>query len=116
IAFIIFLVVPDLQETLGSFISQVPAEINLLYNKINQYIADNPQILETVNQLDVDTNQLRDQLFSIVQSFTSGILDTNFILVGKIGRASCREREYLSQNHRSLLRQCIKQVAFLIKT
>lgn len=84
IAFIIFLVVPDLQETLGSFISQVPAEINLLYNKINQYIADNPQILETVNQLNVDTNQLRDQLFSIVQSFTSGILDTTFSLVGNL--------------------------------
>ncbi|MFV8813785.1 AI-2E family transporter, partial [Aerococcus urinaeequi] len=37
-----------------------------------------------VNQLDVDTNQLRDQLFSIVQSFTSGILDTTFSLVGNL--------------------------------
>ncbi|MEY8370444.1 AI-2E family transporter [Aerococcaceae bacterium 50-4] len=84
IAFIIFLVLPDLQDTLGSFISQVPAEINKLYLSINQYIADNPQILEAFNQLNVDTNQLRDQLFSLVQSFTSGILDTTINLVGNL--------------------------------
>lgn len=84
VSFIIFLVLPDLQETLGSFISQVPSEINMLYNKINQYIADNPQILEAVNQLNVNTDQLRDQLFSMIQSFTSGILDTTLHLVGDL--------------------------------
>lgn len=84
IVFIIFLVLPDLQDTLGSFISQVPSEINKLYLAINQYIVDNPQILETVNQLNVNTDQLRDQLFSMVQTFTSGILDTTISMVGNL--------------------------------
>ena len=84
IAFIIFLVLPDLQDTLGSFITQVPSEINNFYLAINQYIADNPQILETVNQLNVNTDQLRDQLFSMVQTFTSGILDSTISMVGNL--------------------------------
>jgi predicted PurR-regulated permease PerM len=84
ISFIVFLVVPDLQETLGSFIAQVPAEINLLYNKINQYIMDNPEIVATFNQLNLDVERLRTQAFDMIQSFSSGVLDTTFSVVGNL--------------------------------
>ncbi|RPA57028.1 AI-2E family transporter [Aerococcus agrisoli] len=84
ISFIIFLVVPDLQETLGAFIAQVPSEINLLYSKINQYIADNPEIVETFNQLNLDVERLRTQAFDMIQTFSSGVLDTTFSVVGNL--------------------------------
>lgn len=84
ISFIVFLVVPDLQETLGSFIAQVPAEINLLYSKINQYIMDNPEIVATFNQLNLDVERLRTQAFDMIQSFSSGVLDTTFSVVGNL--------------------------------
>lgn len=84
ISFIIFLVVPDLQATLGSFISQVPSEINLIYSSVNQYISDNPQIVDTINQLNLDVDQIRNQLFGMVQSFSTGILDTTFSLVSNL--------------------------------
>lgn len=84
ISFIVFLVVPDLQETIGSFIAQVPAEINLLYSKINQYIMDNPEIVATFNQLNLDVERLRTQAFDMIQSFSSGVLDTTFSVVGNL--------------------------------
>lgn len=84
VSFIIFLVVPDLQETIGSFISQVPAEINNIYSSINDYIYDNPNIVETINQLNLDFDRIRTQAFSMLQSFSSGIIDITLSLVSNL--------------------------------
>lgn len=78
---LIFLVIPDLQQTVTSFVEVVPESIRNVINTITDFINNNPDIVEYVQQLDIDFNSLQQQAISAVQSFASGLIGSTFSII-----------------------------------
>lgn len=78
---LIFLVIPDLQQTITSFIEVVPSTIRNVINAATDFINNNPDIVEYVQELDIDFNNLQQQAISTVQSFASGIIGSTFSII-----------------------------------
>lgn len=79
---LIFLIIPDLQETITSFIQVVPESIRSIINWGNSFIENNPRIIDLVAELDIDINQIQQQAISYVQNFATSLIGgiVNFTL------------------------------------
>lgn len=79
IAFIIFLVLPDIQNTFSYFINAVPSQINSLLEVSMNFIERNPELVENLQQLNIDWNSVQSNLINglrnIVTTFLSSILN-----------------------------------------
>jgi len=72
--FLIFLVIPDLQQTISSFIDVVPKQISNVINWFYNFIENNPEIVQFVQELDVDLDSFQQQLISYIQTFATNAL------------------------------------------
>lgn len=66
--FLVFLVIPDLQKTITSFIEIVPQEINSLIKFGSNFIDNNPEFIAFIQELNLDLNSLQKSLVSFVQT------------------------------------------------
>lgn len=72
--FLVFLVIPDLQMTVTSFIEVVPAQISNLISWAENFIKDNPEIVQFVQDMDLDFDSIQQQLINYVQTFATDML------------------------------------------
>ena len=72
--FIIFLVIPDLQQTIASFIEVVPNQISTFINWFTDFIDNNPEIVQFVQDLDIDLDSVQQNLINYVQTFATNTL------------------------------------------
>lgn len=79
--FLIFLVIPDLQQTISSFIEVVPKQITNVVNWATDFIENNPEIVQFVQELDIDLNSIQQQLISYVQTFATNALGNIISLI-----------------------------------
>lgn len=78
---LIFLIIPDLQQTISSFIDVVPETVRTIINTGSEFIENNPRIVETVSQLDIDLNDLQRQAINTIQSFATSMIGGTFNFV-----------------------------------
>lgn len=81
---LIFLVLPDLQQTITSFIETVPIEITRLIRYISGLIESNPDIVSFMQQLDLNLLEIQQQAINYIQSFATNILATSASIVATI--------------------------------
>lgn len=72
--FLVFLVIPDLQTTIGSFIEIVPEETNNIINFLSAFIENNPKVVVFVQELNLDINTIRENLVGFVQTFVADFI------------------------------------------
>ncbi|MEY8292781.1 AI-2E family transporter [Carnobacteriaceae bacterium 52-44] len=72
--FIIFLVIPDLQQTITSFIEVVPNQISNFINWFTNFIDNNPEIVQFVQDLNIDLDSIQQNLINYVQTFATNTL------------------------------------------
>lgn len=78
---LLFLIIPDLQQTVTSFIDVVPGTIRSIINWVTNFIENNPDIVDTIQELDIDLNNLQQQAINTVQSFASGFIGSTFTII-----------------------------------
>lgn len=78
---LIFLIIPDLQQTVSSFIEVVPSTIRNFINWATDFIENNPRVVEYIQELDVDFNSLQQQAINTVQAFASNIIGSTLTLI-----------------------------------
>lgn len=81
---LIFLVLPDLQQTITSFIETVPIKIAELIRYISELIESNPDIVRFMQQLDLNLIEIQQQAINYIQSFATNILTTSASFVATI--------------------------------
>lgn len=81
---LIFLVLPDLQQTITSFIETVPIKIAELIRYISGLIESNPDIVRFMQQLDLNLIEIQQQVVNYIQSFATNILTTSASFVATI--------------------------------
>lgn len=81
---LIFLVLPDLQQTITSFIETVPIKITELIRYISELIESNPDIVRFMQQLDLNLIEIQQQAINYIQSFATNILTTSASFVATI--------------------------------
>lgn len=78
---LIFLIIPDIQQTIVSFIEVVPDTVRSIIASVNRFIENNPNIVEYVQQIDLDINDLQQQAINTVQTFATGLIGSTFLVV-----------------------------------
>lgn len=78
---IIFLVLPDLQQTISSFISVVPGTVSTIINSVTDYLDNHPEIVNYIQELDIDINSIQQQLINYAQTFASGLLNSALSII-----------------------------------
>lgn len=78
---LIFLIIPDLQQTITSFVEVVPDTVRSIINEVTAFIENNPNIVEYVQELDIDLNDLQQQAINTVQTFATGLIGSTWIFV-----------------------------------
>jgi len=78
---IIFLVIPDLQQTISSFVDVVPETIRNVVNTATNFIDNNPNIVEYVQQLNINLDNLQQQAINMVQSIASGAIGSTLSII-----------------------------------
>src|SRR5699024_2719786 len=68
------LVIPDLQMTITSFIEVVPSQISSLISWAENFIQDNPEIVQFIQEIDLDLDSIQQQLINYVQTFATNML------------------------------------------
>ena len=81
LSFLIFLVLPDLQETISSFISIVPQEINKWINWINDFITKNPEIMRVLEEMPLDIETIKSQAINTAQTVAGGAFGSIVVLI-----------------------------------
>ena len=81
---LIFLVLPDLQQTITSFVETVPIKIAELVRYISRLIESNPDIVRFMQQLDLNLVEIQQQAINYIQSFATNILTTSASIVATI--------------------------------
>lgn len=76
-----FLIIPDLQQTVTSFIEVVPDAIRKAINVFTDFIHNNPRVVEYVQGLDIDLNNLQQQAINTVQSFATGVIGSTLTFI-----------------------------------
>lgn len=84
IAFLIFLVLPDLQDTLEYFINALPGQVNDVINYGQDFIDNNPQLIEWVSSRDIDWNNLSNELIIRVRGFLTSLAASIFNMIPTI--------------------------------
>lgn len=72
--FLIFLVIPDLQMTVTSFIEVVPAQISNVVSWTESFIESNTEIVQFIQEVNIDFNSIQQQLIDYVQTFATNML------------------------------------------
>lgn len=72
--FLIFLVIPDLQMTVTSFIEVVPAQISNVISWTESFIESNTEIVQFIQEVNIDFNSIQQQLIDYVQTFATNML------------------------------------------
>lgn len=72
--FLVFLVIPDLQMTVTSFIEVFPTQVSNLIVWVENFIQDNPEIVQFVQEMDLDFDSIQQQLINYVQNFATNML------------------------------------------
>jgi len=78
---IIFLIIPDLQQTITSFVEVVPETVRGVINTATDFINNNPDIVEYVQQLDINFDNLQQQAINTVQSIASGAIGSTLSII-----------------------------------
>lgn len=81
---LVFLVIPDLQETITSFIETVPVKITELVLYVSELIESNPDVVKFMQQLDLDLVEIQQQVINHIQSFATNILTSSASLIASI--------------------------------
>lgn len=81
---LIFLVIPDLQETITSFIETVPLKITELVLYISKLIESNPDVVKFMQQLDLNLVEIQQQAINYIQSFATNILTSSASFIATI--------------------------------
>lgn len=81
---LIFLVLPDLQKTITSFVETVPVKITELVRYITKLIESNPDVVRFMQQLDLNLVEIQQQAINYIQSFATNILTTSASFVATI--------------------------------
>ncbi len=74
---LIFLVIPDLQQTITSFIETVPVKIAELIRYISGVINSNPDIVRFMQDLNLNLNDIQQQAVTYLQNFATNVLTTS---------------------------------------
>lgn len=72
--FLVFLVLPDIQDTLSYFISAIPTQIENTVNWVTNLIENNPEYVELVQQMDIDWGNLQSEAINYLQTFVTSIV------------------------------------------
>lgn len=78
---LIFLIIPDLQQTVISFVEVVPDAIGDVINTVTNFIDNNPDIVNYIQELDIDLNSLQQQAIGTVQSFATGLIGNMLTII-----------------------------------
>lgn len=76
---LIFLVLPDLQQTVTSFVETFPNKISQVLNDGYQFLNRNPKLVDFLQEVELDIDNIQKQAINYIQTFA-----TNFI-TGTIG-------------------------------
>ena len=60
--------------TITSFIEVVPSQISSLISWAENFIQDNPEIVQFVQEMDLDLDSIQQQLINYVQTFATNML------------------------------------------
>lgn len=79
--FLIFLIIPDLEQTITSFIDVVPTTVRTIIESATNFIDNNQRIVDFVQNLDIDINRLQQEVISTIQNFATSLIGNtvNFI-------------------------------------
>lgn len=88
ISFLVFLVLPDIQETVSYFISAVPEQIDNTVNWIMELIDNNPQFVEMLQDMNIDWENWQSEAINYVRTFATNLFGSlaNYIpsLIGSV--------------------------------
>lgn len=78
---LIFLIIPDLQQTITSFIDVVPTTVRTIIENVTAFIENNHRIVDYVQSLDIDINRLQQEAISTIQNFATSLIGNtvNFV-------------------------------------
>ena len=79
--FLIFLIIPDLQQTITSFIEVVPTTVRSIIEWGTNFIENNHNIVDYVQNLDIDINRLQQEAVSTIQDFATSLIGSTLSLV-----------------------------------
>lgn len=74
---LIFLVIPDLQQTMTSFIETMPIKIAELIRYLSKLIESNPDVVRFMQQLDLNLVEIQQSVTTYIQTFATNILTTS---------------------------------------
>src|SRR5690625_4175005 len=72
--FLVFLVIPDLERTVTSFIEVVPNQVSVIVQWVNHFFDNNTEIIQFVQNLDIDLNSIQQELINYAQTFATNTL------------------------------------------
>lgn len=78
---LIFLVIPDLQQTITSFIETVPMKIAEMIRYISKLIESNPDVVRFMQQLDLNLIEIQQKAVTSIQTFATNFLTTSVSFV-----------------------------------
>lgn len=116
VIFVLFLVLPDLFASLNYFITALPSQVEYLNRRIQEIIADHPQMIQFVTQLNFDWNEILNEISRTVRlwigDFLSSIINYIPSLINSIfdGVISVIFAIYLLFSKEQLMRQFKKLV------
>ncbi|MDN6195443.1 MAG: AI-2E family transporter [Atopostipes suicloacalis] len=78
---LIFLVIPDFQDTITSFTRTVPEKITEIILNISNLIERNPDIVRFMQELDLNLEEIQQQAINYIQGFATNILTSSFNII-----------------------------------
>lgn len=78
---LIFLVIPDFQDTVSSFTRTVPTKINEVIQSVSSLIESNPDIVSFMQELDLNLNEIQQQAINYIQNFATNLLTSSFNII-----------------------------------
>lgn len=80
--FLIFLIIPDLEQTITSFLEVVPTAVKSLIEFATNFIENNQRTVDYVQSLNIDINSLQQEAISTIQNFATNLIGNtlNFVM------------------------------------
>lgn len=72
--FLVFLVIPDLERTVTSFIEVVPNQVSGIINWVDHFFDNNPEIIQFIQNLEIDLDSAQQDLINYAQAFATNTL------------------------------------------
>ncbi|MDO4669933.1 MAG: AI-2E family transporter [Aerococcus sp.] len=80
--FVLFLALPDLQRTFGSFVAMVPKTINQSVDWVNRFIGNHPEIMDGVRSVNISPEDIQNRVTSVLNSAFSAATVTLSSVLG----------------------------------